>query len=155
MKRIKRLLQRPKNSFYLGLLVGLLSLISLLFPLIQAWTLIFTVDLWQEFVVCRYCLLTNLKYFYCVFFILWTIYCAYKVSTHKTYRPLRISLYMLIGYLSTINFISLIFEKEAMRSDDGMKYLFLYSIGPIASLTPIFYGLIFYLIARRQSKNSL
>jgi len=61
---------------------------------------------------------------------------------------------MLIGYLLTINFISLAFEMEAMRSNDGMKYLFLYSVGPVASMTPIFYGLIFYYIARRQSKNS-
>ena len=60
---------------------------------------------------------------------------------------------MLIGYILTDNIIALTFEKEAMRSSDGLKYLFLYSTAPYASLTPIIYGLIFYLIAERNKQK--
>ncbi len=59
---------------------------------------------------------------------------------------------MLIGYVLTNNIIALTLEEEAMRSSDGLKYLFLFSTAPFASLTPIIYGLIFHLITTRQNK---
>jgi hypothetical protein len=153
MKAIRRLLQRPKNSFYLGLLLGLLFLVSIIFPVIQTFSLIFLVELPLEFADCANCILVNLNIIFCISLIAWTFFCIYQVSKCKTYKPLRISLYMLIGYILTNNIIALTFEKEAMRSSDDLKYLFLYSTAPFASLTPIIYGLIFNIIATRQTKS--
>ncbi len=152
MKAIRKLLQRPKNNFYLGLLLGLLLFASLIFPVIQMFPLIFSADLLLEFVDCDYCALRNLNIFFYFSLIGWTLYCIYRVTKFKKYRPLRISLYMLIGYVLTNNIIALTFEEEAMRSSDGLKYLFLFSTAPFASLTPIIYGLIFHLITTRQNK---
>ena len=150
MRKLKSLLQRPKNSLYLGLLVGFLMLASLIFPVIQMFPLVLSADLLLEYSDCGYCALTNLNIFFIVSICIWTIYTIYKVTTDKTYGPLQISLYMFVGYILTNNIIALTFEKNAMRSSDGLKYLFLLSTAPYASLLPLIYGLIFYLIRRKK-----
>lgn len=153
MKKLKKLLQRPKNSFYLGLLLGFLFLISLLFPIIQLWSLMLFVDIPLEGSFCCRCYMPNFNLFFIVAFILWTTFCIYKVTTFNTYRPLRISLFMLIGYILTNDMIATFFP-EAMCSKDGQKYFFLFLTAPFASLTPIIYGLIFNIIAIRKNKNN-
>ena len=112
--------------------------------------LVFLADLLLEFSDCGYCALTNLNIFFIVCICIWTIYSIYKVTTDTIYRPLHISLYMFVGYILTNNIIALTFEKDAMRSSDGLKYLFLLSTAPYASLLPLIYGLIFYLIRRKK-----
>jgi hypothetical protein len=62
---------------------------------------------------------------------------------------------MLVGYILTNNVIALTFVPDAMCSKDGQKYLFLFLTAPFASITPIIYGLIFNIIAKRQNKNSI
>ena len=151
---IKKLLQRPKNSFYLGLLLGLLFLFSILFPVIQSWSLIFFVDFPLESSNCCLCYIPHFNVFFTIALVLWTIFCIYKVSTFKTYRPLRISLFMLVGYILTNDMIATLIP-EAMCSKDGQKYFFLFLTAPFASLTPIIYGIIFNVMAARQNKNSI
>ena len=145
-----RLIKKPNNSFLLGLLLGGLLLVTLIFPLIQMLALFFTVDLWVMDADCDYCTLTGLKIFYAILLVLWTLFCFYRATRVHVYQPIFLATFMLVGYLLTNTLIALIFEKEALRSNDAFKYIFLYSIGPYSCLTPVFYGLVFHLIGLKR-----
>ena len=104
---------------------------------------------------CGYCALTQLTIFFIVCMVGWTVYCIYKVKKHRIYRPFRTSLYMLIGYILTTNILTLLIAKDAMRDDDGLKYMAVLVTGTFACITPIAYGVIFHLITWHKNKKRL
>jgi hypothetical protein len=67
---------------------------------------------------------------------------------------MRIAVFMLVGYVLTNNILALSFETDAMRSNDGLKYLFLFQTAPIASVTPIIYGVLYHYLLTRNGKTA-